>query len=118
VVEGNKIGRQIGFPTANIQLIDSHKIIPGNGVYAVDVLLDKNLKVKGMMNIGYRPTLSENKPEKTIEVHIIDYNENLYNKKISIFFKERIRDEKKFNNFEELKIQLEIDLKKIRNILS
>jgi riboflavin kinase / FMN adenylyltransferase len=118
VVEGNKIGRKIGFPTANIQLIDSHKIIPGNGVYAVEVKLDNNLKIKGMMNIGYRPTLSEEKPEKTIEVHMIDHNEDLYNKIITISFIDRIRDEKKFNNIEELKTQLENDRNVIRNILS
>jgi riboflavin kinase/FMN adenylyltransferase len=71
VVEGKGIGRNIGFPTANIQLTDPNKIIPGNGVYAVYAQVDNSLNIKGMMNIGYRPTFTKNNYEKGIEVHLI-----------------------------------------------
>jgi riboflavin kinase/FMN adenylyltransferase len=118
VVEGKGIGRNIGFPTANIQLTDPNKIIPGNGVYAVYAQVDNSLNIKGMMNIGYRPTFTKNNYEKGIEVHLIDFNDNLYNKKIKILFLARVRDEKKFNSAEELKMQLEKDRNVIKDILS
>jgi riboflavin kinase / FMN adenylyltransferase len=106
VVEGDKIGRQIGFPTANIQIAEKYKLIPAKGVYAVDVfVLEK--RYKGMLYIGNRPVLNNN--SETIEVNIFDFNENIYHQRINIEFKERIRDEEKFSNLEELKNQLEKD---------
>ena len=109
VISGKKIGRAIGFPTANISIADD-KLIPENGVFAVDVKIKDKLYA-GMLNIGFRPTLKENIATKQIEVHILNFNENIYNKTISIIFKSKIRDEIKFNNIQELKKQLLIDKK-------
>ncbi|MEZ5199100.1 MAG: bifunctional riboflavin kinase/FAD synthetase [Bacteroidales bacterium] len=103
VVEGNKIGRSIGFPTANIEIDDKYKLISAGGVYACKVEIDGNL-FPGMGNIGTRPTIG--KHDFVTEVHIFNFNENIYGKEISVYFIERIRDEKKFKDLEELKNQL------------
>lgn len=115
VVKGNQIGRTINYPTANIEIESSHKIIPKDGVYAVKVHLDKKVH-KGMMNIGFKPSLKIAK--HTIEVHIFDFNKDIYNQIITVEFISRIRDEQKFNNLEELKKQLSKDKKNCLNILS
>jgi riboflavin kinase/FMN adenylyltransferase len=107
VNHGNKIGREIGFPTANLLIEESYKITPGNGVYAVKVWIDNNAYY-AMLNIGYRPTFNSESSVK-IEVHIFDFDKDIYDKTIKIEFIDRIRDEKKFNNAEELKIQLNMD---------
>ena len=107
VVEGFKIGNTIGFPTANIELYDTEKIIPAIGVYAVRVRWN-NQFFKGMMNIGRRPTL-ENGENISIEVHIIDFNENIYLQSLEIDFIRKIRDEQKFKDIDELKEQLQKD---------
>ncbi len=113
---GSQIGRKIGFPTANIRPIDPLKLIPANGVYAV--LLNSNGKIeKGMMNIGIRPTVDKTQ-QLTIEVHIFNFNEDIYNSRIDIALIERIRDEKRFPDIEHLKAQLEIDKKNISEILN
>ena len=110
VMHGEKIGRSIGFPTANIQVDDSHKLIPLNGVYAVDVFLkDTSTVYKGMLNIGFKPTLDDAAQNLSIEVHIINFEGDIYNEKIRVDFKERIRDEKQFKSLEELKEQLQKD---------
>ena len=106
VVAGDKIGRTIGFPTANIKVKDPYKLIPANGVYAVDVLYNKKM-FKGMLNIGIRPTVHNN--QQTIEVNIFNFDENIYGQEIIIFFKKRIRNEEKFDNLETLKKQLAKD---------
>lgn len=104
VVAGNRIGHEIGFPTANIVPEEKDKIIPATGVYAVNVLYaDKTYR--GMMNIGYRPTLKAGNDVK-IEVNIFDFDENIYNKTITVQFLEYLRGEIKFRNLEELKKQL------------
>lgn len=103
VVEGNKNGGKIGFPTANILVKEKYKLIPADGVYAVDVAFNNN-SYKGMMNIGVRPTFENS--EHTIEVHIFDFEEPIYYQILTIYFKDKIRDEKKFNSAEELKNQL------------
>ena len=115
VVGGNKIGRSINFPTANIQVNESYKLIPPDGVYAVQVLVKDQLH-NGMLNIGMRPTV--NGKIKTIEVHIFNFNTDIYTKNIKIFFVKRLRKEKRFENITLLKEQLkkdEIDSKKILN---
>ncbi len=117
IIAGEKIGRKLGFPTANIELNDTHKLLPKNGVYAVKVMLDKK-ENNGMLNIGTGPTVKSNSPDRTIEVHIIDFKGEIYNKKISINFVGRVRDEKKFRNEEELIQQLNSDKYKILNLLS
>ncbi len=106
VIRGDKIGRQLGFPTANLRINFKHKLIPSEGIYAVRIYVDFK-RHDGMLNIGYRPTF--NGTEKRIEVHIFDFSDDIYNKKIMVEFFERVRSEKKFNNTEELKAQLNQD---------
>ena len=106
VVKGNQLGRTIGFPTANILISEKYKLIPKNGVYIVTAIVN-NQTIFGMMNIGIKPTLGDNVP--TIEVHLLDFSENIYGQEIQINVIERLRDEQKFESFEALKSQLEID---------
>ena len=103
VIRGNGIGRKMAFPTANLQLKESYKIIPPHGVYLVSLIVEAN-NYFGMMNIGVRPTL--NGSHRTLEVHIFDLNTDLYGKTLQISLLEKIRDEKKFESLEALKIQL------------
>ena len=117
IIAGEKIGRKLGFPTANIELNDTHKLLPKNGVYAVKVMVDKK-ENNGMLNIGTSPTVKGDYYQRTIEVHIIDFKGEIYNKEISVNFIGRIRDEKKFRNEEELINQLNSDKYKILNLLS
>lgn len=116
VNHGNKIGRELGFPTANIIVEESYKIIPGNGVYAVKAWIN-NKAYNAMLNIGYRPTFNSESNVK-IEVHIFNFDDDLYDKTVKIEFVDRIRDEKKFNNADELKLQLESDKKTALQILN
>ncbi len=116
VVEGEKIGRTIGFPTANIKLNEWYKLIPEKGVYAVKIKLEDNI-FNGMLNIGTRPTLNETNNE-TIEVNIFNFDEDIYNKEIEIEFYERVRDEQKFENISLLQKQLKIDKQNIIQIFS
>jgi riboflavin kinase/FMN adenylyltransferase len=112
VVKGEGVGRRLGFPTANI---DPHnEIIPLCGVYPVHVLLLRKW-YKGLVNIGYRPTLKGK--ERTIEVHLLDFNKNVYGKDMEIFFEKRLRSEKKFKNVENLKKQIRADIQKARKEL-
>ncbi|MCD4729328.1 MAG: bifunctional riboflavin kinase/FAD synthetase, partial [Bacteroidales bacterium] len=106
VVEGNKIGRSIGFPTANIEIEDKYKLIAAGGVYACKVDVDGKI-YHGMGNIGTRPTIGIN--GLVTEVHIFDFDKEIYGQEITIYFVDRIRDEKKFSGLEELKSQLEND---------
>ncbi|MCK6607813.1 MAG: bifunctional riboflavin kinase/FAD synthetase [Flavobacterium sp.] len=106
VVEGKKIGRTIGFPTANIQIKENYKLLPKNGVYVVSSEIDNVLHF-GMMNIGKNPTIGEN--EQSIEIHFFDINEDIYSKNLQISILEHIREEQKFNSLTELQAQLEKD---------
>jgi riboflavin kinase/FMN adenylyltransferase len=117
VTDGNQIGRNIGFPTANIIATDHSKLIPAEGVYAVTVDVDGK-QYKGMLNIGFRPTIDINADHRTIEVNIFDFEGDIYQKEITISFKKRIRDEKKFNSIEELRLQLITDQKCVEELLS
>ena len=117
IVKGKKIGRTIGFPTANIELEDRCKLIPKDGVYAVFVSYEGHI-YKGMLNIGYKPTMKDQASRKYIEVHILDFNKDIYNQKITIIFVSRIRDEKKFEGIEMLKTQLEKDKFTILSVLN
>ena len=103
IVKGNRIGNTIGFPTANVNFDEELKLLPANGVYAVLVKY-KNQIFKGMLNIGIRPTIGT--VNKTIEVNIFDFAEDIYKKEICVFFKERIRDEVKFSGIDTLVSQL------------
>ena len=114
VVYGNRIGRTIGFPTANIELEDEYKLISAVGVYACKVDYHGHI-FKGMGNIGYRPTIDVG--DLTIEVNIFDFDEEIYGDRIIIYFIERIRDEKKFDNLSALREQLTIDRAKALEML-
>ena len=116
VVAGNKLGRTIGFPTANMQLYEPLKLVPGNGVYFVKVnVLDRELY--GMCNIGCRPTVGAGNA-RTIETNIFGFDEDIYGLDIEITFLARIREEQKFDSLEELKSQLELDRNECLVILS
>lgn len=107
VVSGNRLGRTIGFPTANMQLYEPLKLVPGNGVYFVRVnTLGRDLY--GMCNIGCRPTIG-NGNARTIETHIFDFNEDIYGLDLELTFVSRVREERKFGSLDELKKQLEQD---------
>ncbi len=114
VVKGKQIGRQLGYPTANIEVNDLCKLIPAKGVYAANIKV-KNILYKGMVNIGNRPTL--NLTDITIETNIFNFDSDIYNEQITIIFIDRIRDEVKFPNLNALKGQLEIDKAKTLKIL-
>lgn len=108
VVEGERVGRKLGFPTANIEASDPHKLIPGYGVYAVEVML-KGRKYQGMLNIGSRPTFNKNADNRSIEVHIFNFEGDIYNKEITLLFIGKIREEQKFSGIEALTEQLKKD---------
>ena len=113
VIEGNKLGRTIGFPTANIKPIDKYKLIPGLGVYAVRVTVNKTI-LFGMLNLGNRPTV-ENTENTTIEVHIFDFNKDIYDQYVTVQLLTRFRDEYKFESVFDLKEQLNKDEVSIRD---
>ena len=106
VIHGNNIGKTISFPTANIKIDESYKLVPKNGVYIVKSLIDEKC-VFGMMNIGTNPTF--NRKNQSIEIHFLDFNKNIYNQSLSVEMITRIRSEKKFSSVENLKKQLELD---------
>jgi riboflavin kinase/FMN adenylyltransferase len=108
VIEGRKIGRSIGFPTANIKPDSPNKLIPGNGVYAVEVRVDK-IFYPGMLSIGSNPTVNSDTNFRSIEVHILNFDNNIYGRNISVRFRKRLRDEKKFDDLEQLTKQMSLD---------
>lgn len=112
VSDGKKIGRDLGFPTANIRPESKFKLVPKDGVYAVKVKIDDKLYM-GMLNIGTRPTFEDDGEERSIEVHIIEYEGDLYGLEIKLFFYKRIRNELKFSSIEELVSQLKTDKQQI-----
>ena len=116
IVDGYKVGRKLGFPTANLSVSNPDKLIPANGVYAVKVYLEGQ-EYKGMLNIGHRPTL-DNGVQRSIEVHILHFSSNVYQKSMRIEFADRIRDEKKFRRIEELVTQLGRDAEMVDSLLS
>jgi riboflavin kinase/FMN adenylyltransferase len=108
VIEGKKLGRAIGIPTANIKVEDEDKLIPANGVYCVNVNI-QNKTYKGALNIGTNPTTDNDNSQK-IEVHILNLNEDIYHQKIQISFLKKVRDEEKFDSIESLKNQILQDI--------
>jgi riboflavin kinase/FMN adenylyltransferase len=116
VIGGQQLGRTIGYPTANIQPQEPRKLIPPDGVYAciVHILGEKH---GGMLNIGYRPTLKTGQKQRSVEVHILDFERDIYSEETTIEFIERIRDEKKFTGLKQLKARLSIDEKIVRKVL-
>jgi len=117
IIGGKKIGRSLGFPTANVLPKERYKLIPKDGVYAVYINLDDKT-LKGMLNIGLRPTLSNGENGKSIEVHIFDFKHQIYGKDVQVRFVGRIRDEVKFSSVEHLVEQLKKDKTIAQDILS
>jgi len=125
VVHGNKLGRKLGYPTANLKIHDAEKIIPGDGIYAVYVKMKKEIETekeeltelnsftyedvqyKGMMSIGFRPTVDGKK--RVIEVNVFDFNKDIYGKTIRVYAKKFLRAEVKFNTLDELVKQIDQD---------
>lgn len=108
VVHGDKLGRKLGYPTANLKVQDEEKITPGNGIYAVYVQTeDSPERKKGMMSIGFRPTVDGKK--RVIEVNIFDFDEEIYDQTLKVFVKKYLREEKKFDGLESLVKQIDRD---------
>ncbi len=108
VVHGDKLGRKLGYPTANLKITDEEKIIPGNGIYAVYAQPEGfDHRLKGMMSIGFRPTVDGKK--RVIEVNIFDFDKEIYDETLKVYVKKYLREEIKFNNLDELVNQIGLD---------
>ncbi|KPQ10277.1 MAG: bifunctional riboflavin kinase / FMN adenylyltransferase RibF [Algoriphagus marincola HL-49] len=114
VIKGQQIGRSIGFPTANVHIPNSYKLIPKDGVYAVEASVNGSL-YKAMLNIGNRPTVDGS--SKSVETHLFDFEGDLYDKQITIYLRDYLREEQKFESLEALKSQLLIDQQRAKMIL-
>jgi riboflavin kinase/FMN adenylyltransferase len=116
VIHGEKRGRTIGFPTANVEMHDEY-IVPPTGVYAVKFTIEETGKIyKGVCNVGYKPTFHKNKADKpSVEVFIFDFSDNIYDQKVLIEWHRRIRSEQKFSGIEELTAQIEKDKQSAQN---
>lgn len=114
VIQGDQIGRELGYPTANLNLSSDYKLIPPNGIYAVKVKYEGK-EYSGMLNIGVRPTFVFDSPKQTLEVHLLDFKGDLYEKYLSLDLIKRIRDEKKFDNRQQLIKEIEKDEVRVRN---
>ena len=115
VIHGDKLGRTIGFPTANLEIEESYKLIPNDGIYAVKVSLEAK-EYQGMLYIGNRPTL-EGKPETRIEVNILDFDREIYGANLRISLIEKIRGDAKFDSLEAMILQLKKDEERSREVL-
>ena len=117
IVKGRRIGRMLGFPTANIKPDYQYKLIPGDGVYAVGVQIDR-FWLKGMLSIGKNPTVSTASDIRSIEVNIFDFEKDIYGKEIKVVFRSRLRDEIKFDSIEQLARQMELDREQAIRLLT
>lgn len=117
IVKGLQNGRKIGFPTANIRIDDQQKIIPATGVYAVEMNV-AGTSCRGMMNVGWRPTIEEEKLERKIEVHLFDFQKEIYDEACQIRVLQFVRAEHKFPNLEALKVQIQRDEETVRAYFS
>lgn len=117
VIEGRQLGRKLGFPTANIEPYDDHKLVPRDGVYAVRVELNGKF-FKGMLNVGVRPTVNYNADHRSIEVHLFEFDEDIYGADLTLHFEDKIRDEQKFPGLDELRAQLTKDKESALKILA
>jgi riboflavin kinase/FMN adenylyltransferase len=114
VVAGDKLGRLMGYPTANIEIDTKYKLIPMDGIYAATVL-HEHATYKGMLYIGNRPTINGTK--KNIEINIFDFNQDIYGESLTIYIHKLIREDMKFSDLEALKVQLSLDEKAAKSIL-
>jgi riboflavin kinase/FMN adenylyltransferase len=117
IVKGLQNGRNIGFPTANIRIDDQQKIIPATGVYAVEMDV-AGTTCRGMMNVGWRPTIEEEKLDRKIEVHLFDFQKEIYDEACQIRILQFVRAEHKFPNLEALKVQIQRDEETVRTYFS
>ena len=117
VVEGRKLGRELGFPTANIKPAYDFKLIPGDGVYAVEVLTG-DIRRPGMLSIGTNPTINNSGDKRSIEVNIFNLDNDLYGSTIEVIFRYRLRDEIKFSSIRQLASQMELDKAMTLKLLS
>lgn len=117
VESGKHIGRSLGFPTANIKPENEYKLIPGNGVYAVNVIVGENIFM-GMLSVGTNPTVNKDSDKRSIEVHILDFEKDIYGGNITVKFRRRLRSEKKFANLQQLTEQMGIDKQNTIKFLS
>ncbi len=115
VIQGKKLGKGLGYPTANIQLSNDYKLVPKTGIYAVEAEVNSNV-LYGMMSIGKNPTVTEDESIK-LEVNLFDFDENIYGSDIRVNFIDYIRDEIKYDSVEELKEQIYNDKQTVLNIL-
>ncbi len=116
VVHGEKRGRQLGFPTANLDLPEDI-LVPANGVYAVEVVMGEE-RFSGVANIGVKPTFHRDSRRRNVEVFVFDFQRDIYDREIEVIFLERIRGEKAFNSSDELLNQIKADIEKARSILN
>ena len=117
VTGGQKLGRKLGYPTANIKPNEHYKLIPGKGVYACFINV-MGKQYGGMLNVGVRPTINSSDYELTIEVHILDFNQDIYSEEVTVSFIQKVRDEEKFSGLDTLVAQLKVDEQNIRKILN
>jgi riboflavin kinase/FMN adenylyltransferase len=117
VIEGRRIGRTIGYPTANIKPHSQYKLIPANGVYAAEVEVDEK-RYMGMLSIGSNPTVNEDRSFRSIEVYILNFDNDIYGHDISVIFRKKLRDEKKFDNLLQLTEQMDLDKKNTLQFLT
>jgi riboflavin kinase/FMN adenylyltransferase len=117
IVKGRRIGRMLGFPTANIKPDYPYKLIPGDGVYAVEVHIDK-ARLQGMLSIGKNPTVNPASDTRSIEVNIFNFKKDIYGKEIEVVFRNRLRDEIKFDNIDQLARQMELDREQVIRLLT
>lgn len=115
VIHGDKVGKTLGYPTANLEIKDRYKLIPASGIYAVYVQVNDDL-YKGMLYIGSRPTLNGTK--QSIEVNILDFDKDIYGKMITVALKYKVREDMKLNSIEELKLQIDKDKAETIKLLS
>jgi riboflavin kinase/FMN adenylyltransferase len=113
VIEGDKLGRKLGFPTANID--PTGLALPPNGVYAIHAIVAGKTH-RAVLNIGTRPTLGNPNPPVRIEAHLLDFNDDLYGQELEIVFSEKLRDEQKFSSLDELKAQIASDIERAKEI--
>lgn len=113
VITGEKRGRTIGFPTANLSVSENY-LLPKKGVYAVRLKVGNEWH-NGVLNIGYKPTFHKDLAEATIEVHLVNFNEDIYGEQVILEWRKRIRDEKKFENVDALIAQIKQDKKEAMN---
>lgn len=115
VCHGDKMGRQLGYPTANLQLADTRKLIPAEGIYAVRASINGQTPLAAVMSIGNRPTF--NGTDLRLEVHIFDFNADIYDQEVTVSFVDYIRPNRKFEKIDDLVAQMDLDSAKAREIL-